>query len=81
MDETYGTDVGDECCDIHDYDDDTDHNTDDDADDDTDDATNDDTDDDTDDGGRGILYPINAQGLRIKDLVRARMSILEEIQT
>ena len=27
MDETYGTYVGDECFDIHDYDDDTDHGT------------------------------------------------------
>ena len=46
--------VDDECCDIHDYDDDTDHDTDDD----TDDDTNDDTDDDTDDGGRGKRRPI-----------------------
>ena len=53
MDETYGTQVDDECFDIHDYDDDTDHDTTDDTDDDTDDDTNDDTDDDTDDGGRG----------------------------
>ena len=63
MDETYGTYVYDECCDIHDYDDDTDHDTDDD-DHDSDDDTNDDTDDDTDDGGRGNLYPIKAQGSR-----------------
>ena len=54
MDETYGTYVDDECCDINDYDDDTDHVTDDD----TGDDTVDDTDDDTDDGGRGNLYII-----------------------
>ena len=57
MDETYGTYVDDECCDIHDYDDDTDPDTDDDTDDDTDEDTNDDTDDDTDDGGRGNRRP------------------------
>ena len=67
-DETYDNYVGDECFDIHDYDDDTDHDTDDDTDDDTDGDTDhdthDDTDDDTDDGGRGNLYPIKAQGSR-----------------
>ena len=51
MVETYGTYVGDECFDIHDYDDGTDH----DIDDDTDDDTYDDADDGTDDGGRGNL--------------------------
>ena len=80
MDETYGTYVDDECFDIHDYDDDTDHDTDDDLDDDTDDNSND-TDDDTDDGGRGNLYPIKVQDSRIKGLVQARMSILEELWT
>jgi hypothetical protein len=58
MDETYGIYVGDECFDIHDYDDDTDNDTHDDTDDDTDDDTNDDTDDETDDGGRRNLYTI-----------------------
>ena len=66
MDETYCTYVDDERFDIHDYDNNTDHDTDDDADDDTDD----DIDDDTNDGGRGNMYPIKAQGSRIKDLVR-----------
>ena len=79
MDETYGAYVDDKCYDIHDYDDDTDHDTDDDTGDDTDDDTTDDT-DDADGGGRGNLYPIKAQGLKDQDLVRARMSILEEIQ-
>ena len=74
MDETYGTNVDDECFDILDCDDDTDHDTDDDADDDTHDDTSDDTDDDTDDGGRGNRRPL-------LDFVLARMSILEEIQT
>ena len=58
MDETYGTYVGGEYCEIHDYDDDTGHVTDDDTDGDAADDTNDDTDDDTDDGGRGNLYII-----------------------
>ena len=66
MDETYGTCVGDECFDIHDYDDHTDHDIDDECvkihdydeedDDDTDHDTDDDTDDDTHDGGRWGLY-------------------------
>ena len=56
MDETSGTYVGDECFDIHDYDDDTDH--------DTDDDTGDDSDDGTNDGRRENLYPIKAQGSR-----------------
>ena len=68
--ETYVTQVGDECFDIHDYDDDDD----DDTDDDTGDDTNDDTDDDADDGGRGNRR-------LLLDLVLARMSILEEIRT
>ena len=66
MDETYGTYDGNECFDIHDYDDGTAHDTDDDNDDDDDDYDDDDDDDDdtsddtsddsdeaTDDGGRG----------------------------
>ena len=81
MNETYGTYVDDECFDIHDYDDDTDHDTDDDTDGDADDDTNHDIDDDTDDDGRGFLYPIKVQGSRIKDLVWARMTILEELWT
>ena len=76
MDETHGTYFDDNCFDIHDYDDNTDHDTDDV----TDDNTDDDTNDDTDDGGRGNLYP-TYECSRINDLVRARMSILEEIQT
>ena len=57
MDETYGTNVDDECFDMHDYDDDTDH--------DAADETDDDTDgDDTDNSGRLNLYPIKAQGSR-----------------
>ena len=53
--------VGDECFDIHDYDDDTDHDADDD---DADDDTDDDINDDTDDGGRGtcILSRLKDQG-------------------
>ena len=62
MDETYGTDVDDECLDIHDTDDDTDNDTDDDTGDDTNDDTNYDTGDDTDDGGRGYLYTIKFPG-------------------
>ena len=62
MDETYGTDVDDECFGIHDYDDDTDHGTDDDTGDDTDDETN----DEAEDGGRGNLYTIKAQGSMLK---------------
>ena len=58
MDETYGTQVDDECCDIQDQDADTGHDTHDDTDDDTDHDTNDDTDDDTDDGGRGNRSPL-----------------------
>ena len=61
MDDTYGIFVGDECFDIHDYDD-TGHDTDDDTDDDIDDDTNDAADDDTDDGGRGDLYTIKVLG-------------------
>ena len=60
---------------LNDHDDDTDHDTDDDVDDDTDD----DTDDETHDGGRG--EPVSYQGSRIKDLVQARMSILERLRT
>ena len=52
----------------------TDHDiddvTDDVIDDDTNDDTDGDTDDDTDDGGRGNLYTITNQGLRIKDLAQ-----------
>ena len=56
MDETYGTYVDDECCDIHDHDDDTEHDTDDDSGDDTDDDTNDDTDNDTGDDTDDDIY-------------------------
>ena len=70
LDETYGTYVGDECFDIHEYDVDTDHDTDDY----TDDGTNDDTDDDTDVGGAGTcilsMFPAAVPG----SLVRAVLS-------
>ena len=92
MEETYGTYVADEKFEIHDYDDDTDRDTDDHTDDDTDDDANDDTDGDTDDGGRGSRRPLLAGAgfvsemmiydeTLILDLVLARMSILDGIQT
>ena len=73
MDETYGTNVDDECFGIHDYDDDTDHDTDDDTDDDTGDDTNDDADDDTDDGMRGNLYTTKVPGCCCEYFLRQRL--------
>ena len=83
MDETYCTYVGDECFDIHDYDDDTDHDTDDNTDDDTDDDTHDDTDDG---GGRGNLYTIKVPSccswvLGHESWTLSSLSILEELWT
>ena len=72
VDETYGTYFDDECFDIHD---DDDHDTDNDTDDEIDNGTHDDTDDD----GRENLLSNHAS--RIKDIARARMSILEELWT